>query len=254
MKIYDKKIFPKGKNLFNGSYCRGKAGTLFVFAILCGFLSARENFTQTGAPPAHVKRQLLPGAWHRRGFSYMFADSGIFEARRTGSPDQSLKGEYVWFRLGGHDCIAFRNKRPGDDFLEIFLIGRVTDSSAIIALGTPFIRADSSRGLAGLWKHQASHCRIEWRFGPGTASYRKTEFDSLSGSERITEERSGSYSKSDDPEPGSFTVLFDDGNLSSVLPVVHRDMMCLFDLSPAKSLFSRGMDKQTSHMDQIGSE
>jgi len=243
LEIYVKKIFVKGKNRFAGAYCRGRAGALFIFAILCVFLSARENFTETVASQSLMKRSLMPGVWHRQGFSYMFADTGVFEARSAGSDDQSLKGEYAWFRLGGHDCIAFRNKRPGDDIFEVFLIGRVTDSSAIIALGTPFVRADSSRGLAGLWKHPASRGRIDWRFGPGTVSYRKTEFEPLSGRERVREERSGSYSKSDDPEPGSFTVFFDDGNQSSVLPIVHRDMMYLFDLSPSKSLFSRGMDE-----------
>jgi hypothetical protein len=174
--------------------------------------------------------------------------------RRTDVPGQVVNGSYSWFRLGEHDCIAFRKAIPGENDLEILLMGEMSDSTAIIALGTPFVRADSSRGLSGLWKHMEQCERMEWRFGPDTAEYRNTVFEPLTGTERMREERAGTLVKGEDNEPGSFTVHFRDGKRATILPIIYRDIMYLFDLSPGKSYFVRERTSQSSFANHTSGE
>ncbi|MHB9030252.1 MAG: hypothetical protein ACYC9O_15910 [Candidatus Latescibacterota bacterium] len=231
-----------------------KAGKLLLLFLLMVFAAAPDISVQTWSSGSLEKQRLLPGVWHRRGFVYTFADSAAVQVRRTDVPGQTVYGRYSWFRMGEHDCIIFRKGNAGENALEVILIGEISDSTAVIALGTPFVRADSSRGLTGLWKHLDRFERMEWRFGSDNAEYRKTVVEPLTGQERVVEERAGALVKGEDSEPGNFTVSFRDGKRATVLPVIYRDMMYLFDLSPGKSYFVRERAAQPSPGDQTAGE
>jgi hypothetical protein len=74
--------------------------------------------------------------------------------------------------------------------------------------------------------------------------YRKTVFDFATGREAVVEEYRGVWKRAEGRyEPGSCEVTFGESGQSIVLPLVYRDMMYLFDLSPGKSLFIRGKAK-----------
>jgi copper chaperone CopZ len=126
------------------------------------------------------------------------------------------------------------------------LIGAVTDSRAVIALGTPFLRTERGRGVPGTWKHLDRLSRMEWKFGPDTAEYRRTRLNLKTGEEELAESRAGTYrAASEKYEDGSFLLSFRDGSQAVVLPIVYRNLMYLFDLTPAKSLFSRTREPVT---------
>jgi hypothetical protein len=241
---------PKEKNKSFGT----EAGKLLLFLFLFIFSALPPVSPQTGNFVSPDKQKLLPGVWQRRGFVYTFADSVTVQIRRKDISGQMVSGSYSWFRLGEHDCIAFRKTKAEKKNLEIILVGEISDSTAVIALGTPFVRADSSRGLTGLWKHLDSCERMEWRFGPDTAEYRKTVYEPLTGKERVMEERTGVLLRGGDSGRGTISIHFRDGKRAAVLPVIYRDMMYLFDLSPGKSYFVRERPVLPSCADQTAGE
>lgn len=213
---------------------------LFILLLLTSGPSA-----QTGPGYTTRKKERLVGAWNQRGLTYTFEDATTLNVTRLdGGPGGYIRGQYTWFTLGIHDCISFR-KDPADSLsLQVVLIGEVTDSTAVLALGAPFVRSVPGRGLQGTWNHTENLTRIEWSFGSDTVEYRKTVFDFATGREAVVEEYRGVWKRAEGRyEPGSCEVTFGESGQSIVLPLVYRDMMYLFDLSPGKSLFIRGKAK-----------
>ena len=209
-------------------------------AVVVVFTAAGIN-TQSSSDGGREKHSRIIGTWTKRGLIYRFdADSTLTITKLGGGPSGYLHTPFRWFSMGTHDCITFR-RDPSDSLsLEVFLVGTVTDTTAVLALGTPFIRSGEGRGVPGTWKHMDHFTKIEWIFSPETVSYRKSKFAIDTGNETTVEEYSGTWARADGRrEPGTFVLSFGGGSRVFVLPIVHRDMMYLFDVSPGKSVFTR---------------
>ena len=86
-----------------------------------------------------------------------------------------------------------------------------------------------------------------WAIDPQDIRYLETVYDIASGSAKIIENRHGTYRR--EPEEmsydakalsgGRYNIRFDDGKTATVLPIIHKKLMYLFDFSPAKALFKR---------------
>lgn len=189
---------------------------------------------------AMSKRNLLAGTWRGGGCTYRIDSDGMVRIQRIGVPGDSLRGRYAWFRMGDHDCISMQRENGDSLSLQVMLIGEVTDSRAVIALGTPFMRMERGKGIPGPWKHVDRLSRMEWKFGSETVEYRRTRINLQTGEEQVLESRAGSYhGANENYEDGSFQLSFQDGSGAVVLPIVYRNLMYLFDLTPVKSLFTR---------------
>ncbi len=196
--------------------------------------------TEPSPGEATPKHELLTGTWSGGGCTYRIDPGGMLWIQRIGAPSDTLRGRYSWFRMGKHDCISMQ--REGGDILslQVLLIGEVTESRAVIALGTPFMRAEKGKGIPGVWQHLDRLSRMEWKFGAETAEYRRTIYSPRPGGEQRVESRTGVYREASGKyEEGSFQLSFEDGSRAVILPIVYRNLMYVFDLSPAKSLFSR---------------
>ena len=111
------------------------------------FLSVEILSTQSTGDDASGKKILLPGMWLKHGFAYHFEDDGTVTALNLGAPPSQIRSPYSWITMGSHSCIAFR-KNPADSLsIEVLLVGEMTDSTAVLALGTPFVRA--AGGIVG---------------------------------------------------------------------------------------------------------
>lgn len=186
-----------------------------------------------------TKRDLLSGAWTGGGCTYRIDPDGTILIHRVGAASDSISGKYSWLTMGNHSCITMQ--RGGNALsLQVYLIGDVTESRAVIALGTPFIRVGEGKGIPGTWKHMDRMSRMEWTLGPDTVDYRRTVINSRTLEEQVTEHRAGTYREAGGKyEDGSFQLSFQDGSRAVALPIVYRNLMYLFDLSPSKSLFTR---------------
>ncbi len=225
----------KGKKTFVRGLRAAITAAVF-FAITAAGITTLSPTGDTSA-----KKSQIIGTWTKRGFTYRFdADSTVTVTKIGGGPSGYLRSPYRWFNMGTHDCVSFR-RDPSDSLsLEVLLVGNVTDSTAVLALGTPFVRSGEGHGIPGSWKHMDHFTKIEWIFSPETVSYRKSMFSIDTGYERTVEEYSGPWTRAEgNREPGTFILAFGGGSRTFVLPIVHRDMMYLFDVSPGKSVFMR---------------
>ena len=205
----------------------------------------RDTSTQSGSGEINRKKTLLVGTWQKREITYLFEDEVTLSVTRLGGgPSGYIRSRYTWAALGMHDCFTFR-KDPADSLSQqVVLVGEVADSTAVLALGTPFVRSGTGSGLTGTWNHVEHLIRIEWTIGQDTVEYRKMVFNADAGRETVVEEYRGTWRRAEGRyEPGSFTVNFPENGQAIVLPMVYRDLMYLFDLSPGKSLFTRGKGK-----------
>lgn len=206
--------------------------------LVCTAAGINTQSTQVGG---QEKKIALIGTWTKRGLTYRFdADSTLTIMKPGGGPSRYLRTSYRWFSMGTHNCIMFRRDPTDSLSTEVLLVGAVTDTSAVLALGTPFVRSGEGRGLPGSWKHMDPFTRIEWVFSPETVSYRKSKIAIDTGLESTIEEYSGTWERADAKrEPGTFAISFGGGSRTFVLPVVHRNIMYLFDVGPGKSVFTR---------------
>lgn len=226
---------------------------------LCLILLIPTIVPGTATEPASVafdaKRNLLAGTWKGGVCTYSFEAGDVLRVLRNDcASSDSLRCRYSWFRMGSHDCIALQPDEADNLSLQVLLIGETTESIAVIALGTPFVRIEGGEGINGIWKHMEPFTRVEWKLGVDTVEYRYTFIDPVTGREQVREVRNGVYRRANDRyEEGSLEVVFRDGNRAVVLPVVYKDMMYLFDLSPAKSLFGR-VRESTAVADPLAAE
>jgi hypothetical protein len=208
----------------------------FVLAVMPAGFSAQPGYETPAA-----KKALLVGTWTKRGLTYAFEDTvSLSLSRRESGPERTIRGSYSWLSLGTHTCISFL-KNPSDSLSQqVVLVGEMNDSTAVLAIGMPFVRSGTGSGLTGTWNHAEIMTRIEWTFGANTVEYRKFAVDVSTGHETVAEEHKGTWSHAGTgAEPGSYEIAFGGNDRAVVLPMVYRDMMYLFDLSSGKSLFAR---------------
>ena len=222
-----------------------KKVTLMVSVLACVIVSILV--AQDRQTASTTINHAIVGGWERRGFSYVFDSTGVMKAVKiTGVPIGFRQYTYSIFKMGINEFIEYRGESDSTS-LNVLLINDVRDSTAIIAYGTSFVRADSSEGMIGTWKRVEGFTTMIWSIKPQNIRYRETVYDIASGSTRIIENRGGTYSR--EPEVmnadakalsgGRYNIRFDDGRRAMVLPIIYKKLMYLFDLSPAKALFVR---------------
>lgn len=193
---------------------------------------------------------LLAGTWRQRDITYHFGPGGVMTAvRGTDSEADSLRFRYHTLVDAGNLFVEFSDgvsERP----VSLMLVDGVTDSTALLALGTPFVRADGDDGLLGTWRHVAGRTGVTWTIADSTVSYAASRFEPETGEWTLIEERTGYYDRRQptpdryDPQKppvdgGRIDIVFSDGGKRTMLPVLHGGRMFLFDLVPSKSGFLR---------------
>ena len=190
----------------------------------------------------------ISGSWRYKNFYYVFNSDGTMKAVKTeGENIGYSQYKYMKVSMGGNDYIRFAKNLDDKTPFELLFIGDVTDSTATISLGTSFVRADSSEGVSGTWKHVEGPRTIMWIINKDKIQYTESVFDMNLAGFRIIESRQGSYTRDkyrrdvvkNEITGGRYRVAFSDGTFKILLPVVHENMMYLFDLSPSKSEFIR---------------
>jgi len=185
------------------------------------------------------KKELLRGVWVHRGFYYVFRDSVMTAVKVSGEPKGYKTFKYTIEKFNGVSLLRYGKDITDSTDNDFLLVGDVTDSTAVLAYPTPFIRADSSKGLIGTWKHVEELTAIFLTIGAGTLDYRELVLDSTTGEIRTTVQRHGFYRAGKGKNTGRLFVNFDDDTKTVLLPIVFGDLMYLFDLSPRKSVFLR---------------
>ncbi|MBN1294705.1 MAG: hypothetical protein JXB48_22910 [Candidatus Latescibacteria bacterium] len=190
----------------------------------------------------------ITGSWHYKGFYYVFNTDGTMKAVKTaGETIGYSQYKYSKIRMGGNDYIRFAKKLDDTTPFELLFVGDVTDSTAIISFGTAFVRADSSDGITGTWKHVEGRGTMIWKIDKNSIQYTESVFDMNTAEFRVIEKRQGIYIRdkykkdvfSGEITGGKYHITFSDGTSKTILPVVHENLMYLFDLSPTKSKFTK---------------
>jgi len=185
------------------------------------------------------KREAIIGAWVHRGFYYVFQDSVMTAVKISGEPKGFKSFRYTLEALGNIDLIRYGADLADTRNNEFLLLGTVTDSTAVIAYATPFVRADSSKGFVGTWKNVVDMKAIVLTVGAGTIDYSEIFLDGSTGRTVTTEQRLGFYRGGKGRNSGKFYISFDDGSKATLLPIIFGDVMYLFDISPRKSVFMK---------------
>ena len=209
------------------------AASVLILTVISGITVLGKNDDSV------EKRELMTGAWVHRDFYYTFTDSVMTAIKVAGEPKGYKMFRYTMDRIGGHDILRFGRDLSDTSDNTIMIVGEVTDSTAVFAFPTPFVRADSSRGLLGTWKYAKDLISITLTFTPGTMTYREEQIDTETGIPNILEERQGRYTAGAGKNTGKFYVLFEDSTRTSITPVIVDNLMYMFDLSPRKSVFLR---------------
>ncbi|MBT4482886.1 MAG: hypothetical protein HOC71_04315 [Candidatus Latescibacteria bacterium] len=180
------------------------------------------------------------GAWVRHDFYYDFDNSGVMKAVKVnGEPKGYRTFKYTFEKMGLFKVIRFGKSISDSTGLNFLLVGNVTDSTAIISHGTPFVRADSSSGLSGTWKYVNNYKTIIITIDQNTIDYREMVMDLKTGATNTTEQRQGNIKYRNGKYSGQFIINFFDGTKTTVVPVLFNKIMYFYDLSPIKSMFIR---------------
>ncbi len=211
-------------------------------SVVVSIIVAQDRQTAS-APINHA----IVGGWERRGFYYVFDSTGVMKAVKiSGDPIGFKQLTYSIIKMGVNEFIEYSGGQDSTS-LNILLINDFRDSTAIISYGTPFVRADSSDGMIGTWKRVEGFTTMIWTIGFQDIRYLETVYDITTDGTKIIDNRAGTYTR--DPEEmgynakalcgGRYHISFNDGRESTVLPIIYKKLMYLFDFSPAKALFIR---------------
>ena len=217
-----------------------------AFGILCLAAFTIIIWAQNIEEVPKEKMDTIMNGWVQRGLYYVFDNRGIMKAVKiSGDPVGFRQFQYTTFRMGVNDFVEYTYKLNGKQSVNLLLVDEVTDSTAILSSGTPFVRADSSEGMLGTWKNIKSPTTMLLTIEPETIRYSETVFEIETGSFKTIENRQGKYRR----EPagrdiykqtengGRYHIMFEDGRTRTMLPVIYDGLMYLFDLTPTKSEF-----------------
>jgi len=198
---------------------------LFSYQGLCISISTDTN---------ESLRKSIVGIWKQKGMVYAFNDSGAVTIKKiyNGEKDEQLF-KYQLFQVGDYPLV----KISGDNRISYLFIDSITDSTAILAPVTVFVRADSGKGLEGTWKTVKNFKTINLIFTPRTVTYKETFFDVSTETTTVNEERTGTYSFSKGAKTGRISIFFEDGKKTVILPILFNKFLYIFDLNPQKSSF-----------------
>ncbi len=213
-----------------------------MLVLLCTL--AAITVAAAGLPTKHEGDPPPPellGAWAHNRLLYRFDDQGGGEeAILEGNGFRREAFRYTARRFETH-TVLMCDAETGSERWILYFAGE-TDTTAVIAVGTPFVRAtgDSTSLLEGTWRHIAGAARIDLTLAVDRIEYRHTEVDTLTGFEQVREERRGEIQKDKAAEAlGRLRVRFEDGTETVLFPLRVGDVLYLFDLAPRKSCFMR---------------
>ena len=218
---------------------------LIICILILPFAVARVSGTPEYDMPAE---EVIKGAWRHFDFYYVFQDSTMAAMELSEDRAGYRTFRYVVERMGWYDFIRFGESVDDSRENDLLLVDDVTDSTAVFALATPFVRVDSSNGLLGTWAHYKQYGEITVSFTPQTFTYAESSLDLTTGDILPGEQRQGTLTAARGNLSGRFYVTFSDGSRITIMPVLFDGVLYLFDLSPRKSLFVR-VDEAPSFRD-----
>ena len=212
-----------------------KKFAIFLFISTTVILS---GIKAPGTPetPGEIKDAII-GSWIHRDFYYVFQDSVLTAIKIEGEPKGYKTFRYTMESLGAHVLFRYGKDLIDSTDNDFLLVNDVTDSTAVFAIATPFVRADSSRSLTGTWKYVKNLNAIVLTIGTGTIDYFELYPDKITGQTQTAVELHGKYRPGKGKYTGRLYINFDDGTKTTLFPVIFGDLMYLFDLGPRKSMF-----------------
>ena len=214
-----------------------KKTAIFLFILTAVILS---GIKAPGTPetPGEIKDAII-GSWIHREFYYDFQDSVLTAVKIEGEPRGYKTFRYTMENMGGHVFIRYGKDLIDSSDNDFLYVDNVTDSTAVLAIATPFVRADSSKSFTGTWKHVKNLNAVVMTIGTGTIDYFELYLEETTGQTQTAVELHGQYRPGKGKYTGRFYINFDDGTKTILFPVIFGDLMYLFDLSPRKSMFLR---------------
>lgn len=216
-----------------------------IFILLLSIL-VPSGLTVFGVPDLPgTKQDAIRGAWVHRDFYYVFLDSVMTAVKINGEPKGYKSFKYTMKDLGSVSLIRYGRDlaKSGDN--QFLLVDVVTDTTAVFAYPTAFARQDSSSGFLGKWHYVRDTKSIELIVGSGSIDYREMTLNVDTGEITTVVTRHGFYKGGKGKNMGRFSVVFDDGTKTTLIPIVFGNVMYLFDLSPRKSVFLRSSNAPT---------
>ncbi|MFC1692408.1 hypothetical protein ACFL1R_02760 [Candidatus Latescibacterota bacterium] len=208
--------------------------------ILVTLVTALSLIPLASAQVPDEKIEAMYGTWIHRDLHYVFEDTGKMKIIKVkGEPKGYKTFEYSWQRIENYDFIYYGESLSENGNLNFLLIDDVSDSSAVLSVGTSFVRADSSKGFPGTWKHIKDFTTILLNIEFRTITYNETIFDVETGNTIKSEERTGQFDMGKGRNSGQIYIRFQDVTEVKVVPVLLEDIMYLFDLNPGKSFFRK---------------
>jgi len=223
----------------NGHFTRYRGMKRCIILALFLFAPALFGARVLGIPETDFTRNTIIGAWVHKGFYYVFQDSVMTAIKTEGEPKGYKSFKYTVERMGGYTFVRYGRDLTDSSGNSLLLVDNVTDSTAVLAFPTTFVRVDSSTGLLGTWKHVVDLTAVELTFQPGTLFYRQYTIDLTTGADSTIESKTGRIRPGIGKYHGRFHITFDDGTKTTILPILFDDLMYLYDLSPRKSVFVR---------------
>ena len=179
----------------------------------------------------------LYGTWSHFDIYYHFSgdDELRIEQMRDGRQTER-KYQYSLIVTGTHTFLRCTCEETAETAL--ILKSDVSDSTAVMALGTAFVRADSGDGLTGTWERSENLSIMRMVFTDKTVEFSESRLDLDTGAMVSVESRRGVFTLATGKR-GQIHVTFESGETVDMVPLVAGNIVYLFDLSPRKSLFVR---------------
>jgi len=204
---------------------------LLVNAIIC---------FSTLADIEKVDNNKIAGVWVNNNFYYTFDNQGIMKSAKIES-ELINHNTYIYeiIAMKGHEFIRYGKDLSDSASVNFLYVSNVTDSTAMFGPGMAFVKADSTEGLRGSWKHVDNLSSIYWNIGANTIEYRQAVLDINTGELKTVEEHHGTYVRGQSRnDTGRFYIDFQDGKKAVVVPIFYKNIMYMFDLNPRRTMFT----------------
>ncbi len=189
---------------------------------------------------AGVDYKKIIGSWINNNFYYSFDSEGIMKKIINDSEPVSYDTyKYDIIAMGNHEFIRYGKNLSDSISISLLYLSDITDSTAMFGYGMTFVKADTTNGLLGLWKHVDGLSYIYWNIGLSTIDYTQSVLNLNTGGFETVEEHHGTYIRGHGRyDAGRFFIDFQDGKKAVVIPIFYKDIMYMFDISPRKSIFT----------------
>ncbi|MFC1537949.1 hypothetical protein ACFL6H_00870 [Candidatus Latescibacterota bacterium] len=181
----------------------------------------------------------VAGSWINGDFYYSFDTKGVMRAIKIDSiPVFYQTYNYELFSMDSHEFIRYGKDLSDSASVNFLFVNTENDSVAMFAYCTPFVRADSAKGLSGEWIYVNGFSTISWNIGSDTIDYTQSVLDTDTGEFLTLEEHHGAYTRGRGlDDPGWYYIDFEDGKKAVVLPILFKDVLYMFDLNMSRAKF-----------------